>query len=67
MKESKAPTQAQIENGWSENTRDVYETFKKHGLLLLLLTRLDVIPNTYFGILQRDFEQKTWQKIRDGE
>ena len=67
-KRSKAPTQKQIEQGWlTDDARSVATTFKRHGLLLLLLTKLEIIPGQYFHILQRDFEQTTWSKIRDGD
>ena len=66
-KRSKAPTQTQIEEGWVEEMRDVHLTFKRHGKLLLLLHKLDVIPARYVSILCKDFEQKVWSRIRDGD
>ena len=62
------PTQSQINKGWSKNARSVHKSFASHRRLLHFLLKLDVIT-TYreYHILQKDFEQKTWANIRDGE
>ena len=55
--------------GWTEDMRDIAESFLRHQHLLNTLLRLgDIVPNPGYMILQRDFEQKTWDNIRfDGE
>ena len=53
--------------GWTQDARDVHQTFARHGKLLLLLYKLDIINDWAFGVLCREFQAKTWSKIRDGE
>ena len=53
--------------GYTNAIEDIHNNFKIHGKLLLLLWKLDVIPKEWYYILQKDFEQNTWTKIRDGE
>ena len=66
-KRSKAPTQEEIDKGWSENVSDIRVTFHWHSKILLLLVRLGVINWREFRILNMDFQQDIWSKIRDGE
>ena len=56
-----------VTEGWSEEARDISLSFLRHRKLLLLLMKLKIAPNPGYMILQRDFEQNTWAKIRDGE
>ena len=69
MKQKRSKTKMQTrDSGFNEKVmKDIHETFKRHGQLLLLLNKLDVIPARYVSILCKDFEQKTWSKIRDGD
>ena len=53
--------------GWSSEMRDIGDSFMLHRKLLIFLMHLDLVPNPGYMILQRDFEQNTWAKIRDGE
>lgn len=67
-KRSKAPTPEELEKGWlTDDAKDVALTFQTHGRLLLLFYKLGVIPAFAYNVIQKDFEQKTWSKIRDGD
>lgn len=65
---SKAPTQDELNKGMlTDDTLSIHKTFRIHGCLLLLLLKLEVIPDQYYYILCRDFQANTFNKIRDGE
>lgn len=67
-KKSQPPSLNDIEKGWAtKDAKNIYKTFKRHGRLLLLLSKLEIIPARYYHILCSDFQQKTFEKIRDGE
>lgn len=54
--------------GWTSEMHDIAESFLRHRLLLCTLLKLrDIVPNPGYMILQRDFEQNIWNKLRDGE
>jgi hypothetical protein len=55
------------QEGWTSEMKDIHVSFIRHQYLLLTIARLEVIPFGLANILQRDFEQNTWAKIRDGE
>lgn len=68
LKNMSAPTNKQLSQGWAtEEMKSVATTFERHGRLLIFLVQLGIIPRRYFSILQKDFEQKVWSKIRDGD
>lgn len=53
--------------GWTANMRSIHYTFYLHNHLLLLFTKLDLMGGLTAGIMQRNFEQNLWSKIRDGD
>lgn len=68
QKRSNPPSPRDLEKGWyTKDAKDIAKTFATHGRLLLLLTKLEIIPQRYYHILCRDFQAKTFEKIRDGE
>lgn len=54
-------------SGWTSEMKDIGDSFLLHRQLLIFLMKLDLVPNPGYMILQRDFEQNTWAKIRDGD
>lgn len=56
-----------LPDGWTIEMNNIHDTFHWHNKMLLILMKLEFIDGREFGILQRDFEQNTWAKIRDGE
>lgn len=62
------PSLKDLEKGWqTEDAKNIQETFQRHGRLLLLLVKLEVIPKKYYRILCSDFQMQTFDKIRDGD
>ena len=53
--------------GWTSEMRSIEDSFLLHRKLLITLMKLNIAPNPGYMILQRDFEQNTWARIRDGE
>ena len=66
-KRSDSPTQAQLLMGWTDDVVTIQNTFITHGRLLIALWKLTVITDSEYGIMCRDFQQDTFDKIRDGE
>lgn len=58
---------AVTDEGWTKEMKSVAESFAIHRKLLLVLLNLgDIVPPQGYMIIQRDFEQNIWAKIRDG-
>lgn len=53
--------------GWTENMKDIHYTFCRHNYLLLFLIKLNLLDYFTAGVIQKDFEQNIWAKIRDGD
>ena len=53
--------------GYTKEMKDINESFLTHHRLLVVLKRLNIINNLALKILQSDFEQNTWTKLRDGD
>jgi len=54
--------------GWTSEMKGIADSFAIHRKLLYALMLLgDIVPKQCYMILQRDFEQNTWAKIRGGE
>jgi hypothetical protein len=66
-KEVKNTEDNQSQIGYTSEMRDIAESFLIHRLMLIFLLKLKLVPNPGYMILQRDFEQNTWAKLRDGE
>ena len=53
--------------GWSHDMRNIADSFQIHRMLLHTLIRMNLLNTREAGIMQRDFEQNYWNKLRDGE
>ena len=55
------------EFGFASVMKDINETFKSHERLLLVLMKLKIIGADLAGVIQRNFEQDTWSKVKNGD
>jgi len=53
------------DHGWTQDMTDIIHRFRRHRLLLEVYFKLGVIPADWVRILGADFQQATFEKLRD--